>query len=91
MKTQTNTVPISEARQELPELIEKVRKLHNRYFVTKRGKVEAVIISAEEFESWGETLDILSNQAEMKALKRAVGNIKKGKVKSFKDVFGEEL
>ena len=91
MKTQTNTVPISEARQELPELIDKVRKLHNRYFVTKRGKVAAVIISAEEFESWGETLDIISNQAEMKTMKKAIGDIKKGKIKTFKEVFGEEL
>ena len=90
MKTHANTIPISEARQELPELVNKVRKLHSRYFITKRGKVEAVIISSEEFESWAETLDILSNKAEMKAIQRALNDIKKGRVKSFKEVFKED-
>jgi len=86
-----NTVPISEARAELPEIVERVRKLHNKYFITKRGKVEAVIMSAEELESWGETLDILSNKAEIKALKRAERQMKKGKGKTFEEVFGEPL
>jgi prevent-host-death family protein len=86
-----NTVPISEARAELPEIVERVRKLHNKYFITKRGKVEAVIMSAEELESWRETLDILSNKAEIKALKRAERQMKKGKGKTFEEVFGEPL
>lgn len=91
MKTRENSIAISEARQELPSLIEKVRHLHNRYFITKRGKIEAVIISADEFESWGETLDILSSKEEMRKLKSALNDIQKGRVKSFKDIFGEAI
>lgn len=93
MKTniKEHTIPISEARAELPEIVGRVRKLHDRYFITRRGKIEAVIISAEELESWGETLDILSNKAEVRALKRAEKQMKKGKGKTFEEVYGEPL
>jgi antitoxin YefM len=89
-KADANTIPISEARQALPELVDKVCRLHNRYFITKHGKVEAIIISSEEFQSWAETMDILSNKAEMKALRRALTDLKKNRVASFEDVFGEK-
>lgn len=91
MKTniKEHTIPISEARAELPEIIGRVRKLHDRYFITRRGKIEAVIISAEELESWGETLDILSNKAEVKALNRAEKQAEKGKLKPLEEVIKE--
>ncbi|MBI5399845.1 type II toxin-antitoxin system Phd/YefM family antitoxin [Candidatus Saganbacteria bacterium] len=90
MKKNETTIPVSEARQKLPELVDNVRKLHNRYFISRRGKVEAVIVSSEEFESWGETLDIVANRAEMKAMARAFADIKKGRVKYFEDIFGDK-
>ena len=88
-RIKSNTIPISEARAELPEIIGRVQKFHNHYFITRRGKVAAVIMSAEELESWGETLDILSNKAEMRALRRAEKQVSAGKVKSLEDVFRE--
>lgn len=91
MKTRENTVPVSAARQELPELIKKVRKLHNYYFITTRGRVDGVIMSAEEFEGWSETMDIIFNRAEMRSFRRALADIQKGRVKTFKEVFGEDL
>lgn len=91
MKKHDNIIPITEAREELPELVDKAKRLHNRYYITKRGEAQAVIMSAEEFESWGETLDVLSSKSEMKAIKKSLSDIKNNKVKSFKKVFGEEL
>jgi len=92
MKTiKEHTIPISDARQDLPEIVGRVKKMHDRYFITRRGKVEAVIMSSEEFESWGETLDILSNKAELKAIKAGENEMKKGKGKSFEEVFGKKL
>lgn len=91
MKIKNDTLPVTQARDELPTLVQNTTKFHSHYFITKRGRVEAVIMSKEEFDSWGETLDIISNKSEMKALKRALNDLKNGKVKSFKDVFGEDL
>ena len=91
MKTKKDSISISQARQGLPELIEKTGRLHRRYFITRRGRVEAVIISAEEMESWEETLEIVSNGAEMRSLKAALKDIRNGKTKTFKDYFGEDL
>jgi prevent-host-death family protein len=90
-KLKDTAIPISEARAELPEIIEKIEKLHDHYFITRRGKVAAVIMSTEEFESWNETLDILSNRAEMRAMQRSLKQIAKGQYKTYKEVFGEEL
>jgi len=85
-KLKETTIPISEARADLPGIVGKVKKFHNHYFITRRGKTEAVIMSAEEFEGWGETLDILSNSAEMRALTRAEKQMKQGKGKRLNEI-----
>ncbi len=48
-------------------------------------------MSAEEFESWVETLELMSNPKAVKALEQGLKEAKSRKVASFKEVFGEEL
>jgi prevent-host-death family protein len=86
-----NTIPLSEARQEFTDLIKDISQFHTRYFITKRGRAEAVMMSVDEYDSWRETIDILSNKAEIKALRQGEKDIRSGRVSSFKEVFGEEL
>ena len=43
-----------------------------------------------EFESWVETLELLSNLKAVKSLKRGLKEAKAGKFRSFKAAFGEE-
>ena len=45
---------------------------------------------AGEFESWLETLELLSNPQAVKALEQGLKEAKAGKFRSFKDVFGED-
>jgi len=45
---------------------------------------------AEEFESWVETLELLSNPKAVKALEQGQKEAKAGKLRSFKDVFDEK-
>ena len=47
-------------------------------------------MGADEFESWVETLELLSNPKAVKSLKQGLKEAKAGKFHSFKDVFGEE-
>ena len=47
-------------------------------------------MGAEEFESWVETLELLSNPKAVKALQQGFKEAKTGKVRSFNDVFGED-
>jgi hypothetical protein len=43
-----------------------------RGLVTKNGRPKAVVMGADEFESWVETLELLSNQKAVKSLKQGL-------------------
>ena len=46
-------------------------------------------MGADEFESWVETLELLSNPKAVKSLKQGLKEAKSWKPHSFKDAFGE--
>jgi len=48
-------------------------------------------MSVEEFESWVESLELMSNPKAVKALEKGLKEAKSRKVASFKEVFGEDL
>lgn len=50
------TLGVSEARTNLAQLVDQVDEGLGRLFITKNGRAKAVLISAEEFESWIETI-----------------------------------
>ena len=83
------TIPLKEARQKFSTLVDRVDRLSERFVVTKNGTPRAVLMSAEEFESWVETLEIMSNPKTVKALNQGIQEAKAKKLSSFKDVFGE--
>lgn len=54
-----NTIPISEARKKIFDIAEEVQKPGVYYTFTANGKPTAVVMSAVEFESWAETLEVM--------------------------------
>ncbi len=80
------TLPITEARNKLPTLVNDANKKLDEYVITVNGKRAAVLMSAEEFESWKETLEIMSDPKLMKDLKEAEEDVKAGRVYDFEDV-----
>ena len=58
MNTKT-TIPISEARKNIFKIAEKVQKPGVYFTFTENGKPKGVIMSAEEFESWTETMEVM--------------------------------
>jgi antitoxin YefM len=86
----TKTVSLKEARNQFSTIVGRVGRLSERVVVTKNGTPKAVVMSAEEFESWVETLEFLSNPKAVKALKQGLKEAKAGKFVSFKDAFGED-
>jgi len=57
MDTKT-TLPVSEARTKIFKIVDQIQKTGSYYTITEKGKPKAVIMSAEEFESWQETLKV---------------------------------
>ena len=76
----TQTLPITKARQELTTLVENARKRLDEYVITVNGLPAAVIISAAEYESWKETLEIMSDPALMAAIREGEEDVRKGRV-----------
>ena len=83
-------IPLKEARQKFATLVDQAARLSERFVVTKNGTPRAVLMSAEEFESWLETLEITSNPVTVEALDKGLKEAKSKKLSTFKDVFGEE-
>lgn len=81
-------VPITRAKNELLELVREVEKEYSTIAVTRNGVPAAVILSMEKFEGLIETLDILSDEATMKPLKKSLRQGRAGKWVSHQEVFG---
>lgn len=56
-----NTISISEARKKIFNIADEVQTPNKHYTLTERGRPKAVIMSAEEFELWQETLDTIKD------------------------------
>ncbi len=80
------TVSATTACAKLYELIDEVSLSGKRIGITKKGETKAILISAEEYESWQETNEILADKALMRAIRQGEKDIKEGKVRDWEDV-----
>ncbi len=86
------TLPISEVKTHLPQLVTKITARDEQIIVTKNGKPAVVILSYDEYNKLQETLDVLSNPAMMRQVHKSLAYFAKGgKGKTFENVFGEAL
>lgn len=67
----TTVYSASEARKNLYNLIRSAAKGLKTYEIKLRDSDPVVLVNKAELESWQETLDILSNKEEIKAIRRA--------------------
>ena len=90
MNTKT-TLPISEARKKIFEIAEKVQKPSTHYILTEKGRPKVAFMSAEEFESWQETLEVLRDFPGLeKDIKKAEREYKRGNYSTFENVLSKE-
>jgi antitoxin YefM len=87
----SKTLTLSEAKARLSELVANVEQTEEELVITRNGRPAAVLISAEEFESWQETLNIQRNPALVQEIKQGLSQIEKGQSFSFEEVFEEPL
>jgi prevent-host-death family protein len=80
----------TEARKNLLEMVDKAGRAYKRYLLTKKGKPVAVLMSAEEYEGWVETLELASDPEFIKALKEAQSDVRAGRVFPYEKVTGKK-
>lgn len=85
------TIPITEARRRIFDIAEDVQKPGVYYYLTEKGRPKAVIMSAEEFESWMETLDVMEEFPDLeKHIKQAEKEYKEGKYVTLDELLSDK-
>ena len=77
------TLPLSEAKSQLSGLVEQVRALEDQVMITRNGRPAAVLVSAEEFERWKETIEVRGDAALMKEIRAGLRALKSRKARLY--------
>lgn len=82
------TLSATEARQNFFDILETVGKTNIPFTITVNGVPRVVLMNAEDYDSWQETLEIMSNPEMVKGIKESEKELKEGKYATFEKVFG---
>ncbi|GGL07166.1 antitoxin [Mangrovihabitans endophyticus] len=74
------TLPFTDARNRLSELIDEVSRTHERVEITRHGQPVAVLVSADDLAALEETLEVLSSPEAMRQLAESRAAAKAGDV-----------
>ena len=85
------TLPISEAREKIFKIAEIVQKPETHYTLTEKGRPKVVVMSADEFESWQETLEVVRIFPKLaKDIEKAEREYKRGHYLTLEEVLLRE-
>ncbi len=85
------TVPLAEAKAKLSRLVDEIDGRDEEVTITRNGKVAAIMISADQFAGWRETLAIQSDPALMKEIRRGIAGLQRTrKTYTLEELFGPE-
>ena len=80
----------TEAKSRLLEYVRNVCNLGEIYEITQRGQKSAFLMPPEVYEGLLETIEIMKDKELLKEINKSLGDIKKGRLHSFKEVVGRE-
>ena len=80
---------VTEAKRKLLEFARQAGELGKTITLTRHGKPYMVMMSAAEYESIQETLEILSDSEAMQALAQSKKDIQAGRLVSWKELKNE--
>jgi antitoxin YefM len=89
MLTIQDYIPVTQAKSKLLDIIRKIETSDDTVAITKNGVPEAVLLSMSKFEGLVETLEILSDEAAMKSVRKSIKEAREGQWLDFDEVFGE--
>jgi prevent-host-death family protein len=81
----SETVPFTEAKAHLSELVDRALREHERFVVTRNGRPAAVLLSPEDLESLEETVEILQDRALLTSIRKSRQEAAQGKRLRLKD------
>jgi antitoxin YefM len=82
------TLQLSEAKMKLGRIIESLCLTDEEVMITKNGRPAAILISPDEFESWKETIAILSDRNLMADIRQGLSELEKSEKRySLEELF----
>lgn len=84
-----DTKPLAEIRQHLSKFVDDAVKTHARFDITRNGTRAAVLMSADDFDSLMETLDVLSDADLVRDIQDGLRDAEAGQVFSHDEVVAE--
>jgi antitoxin YefM len=75
----SETLPLSEIKARLSEIVDMVEEQHERITLTRNGRPAAVLISPDDLEALEDTLELLSDPRALREIERARTDIARGK------------
>jgi prevent-host-death family protein len=70
-----SSAPLTEVREHLSEIVDEVSTRGTEMTITRHGRPVAVLLSYEEYESLVETLNILSDDETMGAIREGLAEL----------------
>ena len=83
------TKPLAEVRQDLSKFVEEAVTTHARFDITRNGKRAAVLLSADDYDSLMETLDVLSDPGLVRDVQAALAEAETGDTVSHEQVVAD--
>lgn len=89
MKDFDRILTVTDAKKNLPDLVKRVQEYGESTAITRNGYPAAVLLSLEEYEGLIETLEILGDAATLKAIRKSLAELERGKTVTEKELWGE--
>jgi antitoxin YefM len=80
------TINITDAKKKLLELVREADENFERYCIMRNGEPKAILMSADDYDSWLETMEIMSSKEAVAEIKKARRELDQGKGISFEKV-----
>lgn len=87
MEVIMTTFSATALRSRLFQILKRASRAHVPFLITSRGG-DVVILSKADYENLLETLELLSTPGVLKGVREAREDIKAGRTKSMKEIFG---
>ena len=82
----TTTIPLAEARANLSRIVDEAVRTHERVEITRNGSRAAVLLSADDYDTLLETLDVLADEELVREIAQAQAEADRGEVYNLDDV-----
>ncbi len=80
------TLPLAEARANFSKLVDRAASTHERFEVTRNGTRAAVVLGADDYDGLLETLDILADADELRAIRQGIEDLAAGRIHTAGEV-----